>query len=153
MATDDDDGPKIFDRLAVPIVFALMFIAPNYMGDVSLESLDTYILSAAVGSTREEVEAGVRRYEYCSYRKPARTVTATSADYVFRGTTSDVGFFASVTVHCPFGEDGLLVAKCSREQWTLIPADVEAYERWSNSYVNQADEWSNAGEPGCPVLD
>jgi hypothetical protein len=153
MAKAAESKMRTFDKIAVPLLFVLMFVAPNYMGDVSLDGLDAYILSAPVGSSREQVETGVRRFEHRYYRKPSRHETSDAVDYIFRGTTSDVGFFAAVTVHCPFGSDARLTKQCTRSAWTLIPADVEAFERWSNSDVTQADEWSNAGEPECPVRD
>ncbi|MES2057143.1 MAG: hypothetical protein V4564_14515 [Pseudomonadota bacterium] len=154
METGNEEQPGLFDRyLAFPLMLLLMFVAPNYIGDVSLDGLDAYILSAPVGSTREHVEEGVRHFEHCYYRKPSRIEAGGAVDYIFRGTTSDVGFFASVAVHCPFGQDGRLTRQCSRSQWALVPADVEAFERWSHSDVTQADEWSNAGNPECPVRD
>jgi hypothetical protein len=150
----EKERKTFFDRfLAIPALFVIMFVAPDYMGDVSLEGLDAYVLSAPVGSTREKVDSGIRRFQHCYYRKPGVTETDGAVDYVFRGTTSDVGMFVAVTVHCPFGADGRLSAQCTRREWALIPADIEAFERRTNSYVNQDSEWSNAGRPECPVLD
>lgn len=153
MAEESEERMRPFDWVAVPTMFVLMFVAPDFMGDVSLDGLDAYVLSAPPGSTRAQVNAGVRHFTHCYYRTPRRTETRFATDYVFRGTTSDVGFFVSVTVHCPFDHYGELMRGCTRREWALIPADVEAFERWSNSDVTQDPEWSNAGEPECPVRD
>jgi len=153
MANGEAGNAILSNLIAVPALFVIMFVAPDYIGDVSLEGLDAYVLSAPIGSTREQVDAGVRHFAHCYYRKPRRVETADAVDYIFRGTTSDAGFFVSVSVHCPFAPDGGLSGRCTRSLWALIPADVEGYERRTNSLVTQADEWSNAGQPDCPIRD
>jgi hypothetical protein len=153
MAEGQESNSLLSNLIAVPALFVIMFVAPDYIGDVSLEGLDAYVQSAPIGSTLEQVDAGVRHFAHCYYRKPRRIETGDAVDYIFRGTTSDAGFFVSVTVHCPLASDRRLSHACTRKLWALIPADVEGYERRTNTLVTQADEWSNAGQPDCPVRD
>lgn len=141
------------DRIIVPVFFVFYFFSQDLMGDVSLEGLDTYVLSAPVGSTREQLGGRVAHFKHCYYRSPGWADTGDAVDLTYRGTTSDVGYFVSVKVHCPFGADGTLSKQCTRSEWALIPSDIEAQEKRSGWLVNSAPEYSNAGEPECPVRD
>lgn len=155
MASASDEGgtSPLSQFIGIIGILFCLFVAPKLMGDVSLEGLDAYVLSLPAGSSREQIEAAVKRFEHCFYRPAHRSMSDHAADYVFRGTSSDVGLFVSVKVHCEFGLGGLLAGRCSRSQWALIPANVEAFEKWSGWNINQADEWSNYNLPECPVRD
>jgi hypothetical protein len=141
------------DRILLAAFIPFYFVSQDLIGDVSLEGLDSYVLSAPAGSTREQLDARVAHFKHCYYRSPSRTDTGDAVDYLYRGTTSDVGYFVSVKVHCPFGAGGTLAGQCTRSEWELIPSDVDAQEKKSGWLVNSAPEYSNAGQPECPVED